>query len=714
MLCFVAFLKISGKVDTVVYLNFTLLHIAKLKEETMQITKHICPRDCYDACGMIAHVDEYGRLVKVSGDPDHDYTQGKLCCKGYSYTQYVYHPQRLMFPMIQEPRFSGNWKRISWDDALEIIARKMIELKQRYGSLLPMALLSGPGNHGVFSKSIEFLLRSTSPFTLATGNLCISAGWDAQLLDFGGVRYKNPAEMLNTKLLLLWGVNPAATAIHQMATIQKLRAHGGRVILIDILPTATSLHCDEFIRVRPGGDGALALAILRQMIIQNSVDYSFIKDHSVGWEAFSSWLLQVDPEELYKVSGVDEHKVEMIAEQIAMLKPVSFWPGSGLQRYSNGGQNMRAIDALVAASGNIHLKDGGLYFQSIDFFQLNHQIYSSAFKTKLAEPRKVGLNALAKELGACQNPPVKVLWFTSSNYLARGTDVLSMRQQISQSELTITTDHFLTPTAEASDLVLPAVTCFEAPDLVAGYWHNKIGINQQAIQPVGECRSELAIAQSLSRMLNKLEPGMGSFPEERTPEEWFQGFSSWLKANVGTSEYRELLNGALPMLPPAQEGSEELSISTLSGKYKFLTLEALKQGCPEIPMLINPLEPPAAYPYRFLVLHRAEHLNTQFSTIDWLQADNSIEVLLNPLVAERLGIKEGAAVIIYNELGEIQMYAKLDKDISSDILVTYSWQDLFKKPVNILTKVQETDLGRSLTGFPGVAYHDTFVNLSAR
>lgn len=676
----------------------------------MRTTKHICPRDCYDTCGMIAHVDEYGRLVKVSGDPDHDYTEGKLCCKGYSYTQYVYHPQRLTFPMMQEPRFSGNWKRISWDDALEIAARKMIGLKNDYGNLLPMALLRGPGNYGVFSKSMEFLLRSIGPFTLATGSLCLAAGWDAQLLDFGGVKYKNPTGMLNTKLLLLWGANPAATAIHQMATIQKFREHGGRVILIDIIPTATSLHCDEFIRVRPGGDGALALAILRQMVNNNTVDYSFIKDHSVGWESFSSWLLQADPKELLNVSGVDEHRVEMIADQIAKVKPVSFWPGSGLQRYANGGQNMRAIDALVAASGNLYSTDGGLYFQNIDFWLLNHKVFSSAFNTKLYDPRLVGLNALAKELDACQNPPVKFLWFTSSNYLARGTDILNMRKQMAEMELTITVDHFLTPTAEVSDIVLPATTCFESPDIVAGYWHNKIGLNQQAIEPVGECRSELEIAQSLSRVLNHLEPGMCSFPEERKPEEWFQSFTPWLKDNVGISNYRELLNGALPLLPPERE--KDRAEDALSEKYKFLTLEALKQGCPEIPILISPLQPPLAYPYRFLVLHQAEHLNTQFSNLEWLRENNFIEVWLNPSVALCLGIEEGDTVIIYNELGEIQMHSKINKDIPCDILVTYSWQDLFKKPVNILTKVQETDLGQKLTGFPGVAYHDTFVNLA--
>ncbi|KJR47254.1 Anaerobic dimethyl sulfoxide reductase chain A [Desulfosporosinus sp. I2] len=287
-----------------------------------------------------------------------------------------------------------------------------------------------------------------------------------------------------------------------------------------------------------------------------------------------------------------------------------------------------------------------------------------------------------------------------------------MRKQIAEMELTITVDHFLTSTAEVSDIVLPATTCFESPDIVAGYWHNKIGLNQQAIEPVGECRSELEIAQSLSRMLNHLEPGMCSFPEERKPEEWFQSFTPWLKNNVGISNYRELLNGALPLLPPVQEEGEDCHLNTLTGKYKFLTLEALKQGCPEIPILINPLQPPLAYPYRFLVLHRAEHLNTQFSNLDWLQENNLIEVWLNPSVAQRLGIEEGDTVIIYNELGEIQMHSKINQDIPGDILITYSWQDLLKKPVNILTKVQETDLGQKLTGFPGVAYHDTFVNLA--
>lgn len=676
----------------------------------MRITKHTCPRDCYDTCGMLAHVDERGRLIKVTGDPDHDYTKGKLCCKGYAYTDYVYNPRRITSPMIQSPRFSGNWQRISWADALEMIARKIVELKHHYGSFLSIGLLKGPGNYGVLAEAAEGLFSSLGSITLAAGSLCLSAGWDAQLLDFGGTKNRDPSEMAKAKLLILWGVNPAATAIHQMPFIQKVRENGGKVVLIDIVPTAMVNQVDEFIQVRPGGDGALALAILRQLMLKDQLDYDFIKERSIGWEPFHQWLLQVNCVELSTISGVGEETILALAELVAGGKPVAFWPGSGMQRYANGGQNMRAIDALAAASGNFDLPGGGIFFQNLDFWGLNHRIFWSGLDDQSSQNRLVGLNALARNLAACQNPPVKLLWITASNFLARGTDINKMREQMADMELTVTVDHFMTATAESCDLFLPATTCFESWDLVIGYWHSLIGINQQAINPVGECRSELEIARSLSKVLNTLQPGISPFHENGTDEEWLERFSPWLTQNVGIESYRDLLGGVRPM-SQARLDKEKTSVLSTE-KFQFQSTGAMAQGCPEIPILVAPIPPPTAYPYRFLVLHRAENLNTQFSYLDWINDKEQREILLSSEIAKCKGIKEGEAVIVYNEQGEIHMNVKIKYGVPNDTIIAYNWRDLYGKPVNILTKVQETDLGQALTGFSGVAYHDTFVNLA--
>lgn len=696
----------------------------------VRVTKHVCPKDCYDTCSMLAYVDDRGHLVKVAGDPDNEYTQGKLCCKGYAYPHYVYHPKRLTYPMLQWPRFSGNWKRISWEDALERIAKKIIEIKKEYGSYLPIGLLKGPGNYGVLAEATEGVFSSLGPITKASGSLCLSAGWDAQLLDFGGVHSNNPKEMSKAKLLLLWGVNPAATAIHQMPEIQNLRKAGGKVILIDIIPTATSNHVDKFIQVRPGGDGALALGLIRELVLKNRIDHTFLKEKTVGWESFRSWLLQSDSDELASVSGVTGEDLGELVQLIMYCKPLAIWPGSGLQRYANGGQNMRAIHALAAVCGSFESEGSGVFWQSIDFYGLNQKIFKSGMqliegndsrserlegkmgdqKPLCSQNRLIGLNALAQNLRGCQDPPVKMMWITSSNYLARGTDVIAMRKQMMEMDMVVTVDHFLTETAQASDIVLPATTCFEGWDVVASYWHNRMGVSQQAILPVGESRSELTIAQSLSRALNVLEPGVCSFPMEGSEENWLsERITPWLKKNLGIENYLDLLKGE--HFWSVSDQDEGKTFSTPSGKFQFIAPEAMEQGCPELPILIYPKEPPITYPFRFLVLHRAENLNSQFSNLEWMDSEASSEVWLSPTVAKIKGIENGDIVVLYNELGEVHFRAKIKPRIPEEVLICYTWQDLRGKPVNNLTKVQETDLGQALTGFPGVAYHDTFVNL---
>jgi len=676
----------------------------------MRITKHICPRNCYDTCGMLAHVNEQGKLIKVAGDPNHDNTQGKLCCKGYAYTHYVYHPCRLTYPMLQSPRFSGQWHRISWTDAFDMIGRKIIDLRDEYDSFLPIALLKGSGNHGVLAEAIEGVLSSMGSITRATGSLCLSAGWDAQLLDFGGIHSQEPRDMEKANLLILWGINPGATAIHQIPIIQKMRKNGGKVVLIDVLPTATAKFSDEFIQVRPGGDGALALALLHELVVKNLVDYTYIKEKTVGWELYCHYLLQTNIADLESISGVDSNTVSTLAEQIASGKPVAFWPGTGLQRYANGGQNMRAIDALVAASGNLDLPGGGIFFQNINFWRLNHRVFMSGLGSRLHDDRLVGVNALARNLENCGDPPVKLLWFTSSNFMARGSDLDAMKEQMTKMELTITTEHFLTSTAEVSDLVLPATTCFESPDLVIGHWHNRIGLNQQAIEPVGECRSELEIAKSLSRVLNSIRPDICPFPQSGPDEAWLEGLSPWLKEHAGIASYRDLLSGARP-LDFSKPGEGKL-YATTTGKFQFQAISAMDQGCPEIPVLVTPLHPPTSYPFRFLVLHCVENLNSQFSYLDWINRDEQSEVWVSTEVARRKGIEVDETLIVYNEQGEIRMKAKIKADVPNDTLICYTWYDLFKKPVNGLMAIQETDFGQALTNYKGVAYHDTFVNFT--
>lgn len=677
----------------------------------MKTTRHTCPRDCFDACGMIAHVNDRGRLIKVSGESQHRYTNGKLCCKGYAYTQYVYHPDRLLYPMLQTPRHSGNWKRISWDEAGEMISKKIININDKYGNYLPIAYMKGGGNYGALSEATKGLFTSLGPISIvnAAGALCLASAWDAQLLDFGGYISPEPSEMEDAKMVILWGVNPAATATHQIPIIDKVKARGGKVVLIDIYPSKTNIFVDQFVQVKPGGDGALALAILQQLIFTKEIDDHEINKYS-GWEQFYNWLIEIEPHVLNKVSGVDASVVTQLAKDITTEKRVAFWLGMGMQRYSNGGQNVRNIHALAVASGNVDGKGAGIFFPRTDHWKFNYH-FNSFSNYPFEKNRIIGVNSLAQNIANCKEPPIDMLWVTSCNPLARCTDLKALRTEMNQVDFIVTVDHFLTTTAKASDLVLPATTCFEAWDIVASYWHHWVGINQPAIEPLGECRSELQIAKILSKCLNETNPNLTAFPWEDDDETWVaREFSPLLCKQLHINSYRDLLKGPR-LLDFTVKNQTEITHNN-SGKYRFQVPEAMLQGNPELPILITPINPPKTYPYRFLLLHQLENLNSQLTNIEWLTTEQTDQqLLLSPKTAENKGIVSGQKIVIYNHIGEVHLLAKINKSLPDDIVICYSWYDLHGELVNVLTETQETDLGRMKYQYPGVAYHDTFVNI---
>jgi len=651
---------------------------------------------------MVAQVED-GRLVKVSGDHRNTYTDGKLCSKGYAYSRLVYHPQRITQPLLQNPRNSGNWQKITWDDAYNILTRNILETVARYGSTLPLALIKGSGNMGVLAAAMEGFFNSLGTTTMSGGDLCWAAARDARQLDFGTTYSKDPQEMIDAGVILLWGVNPAYNAIHQVPYLQQAREDGSAVILIDVYQTATAPLADRLIKVKPGGDGALALALAKELLERNLVDEDFLARRTTGWERFRDYLLMTKKKTLLEVCGSTEADVAWLAGLIGSKSPVAFWPGMGLQRYQNGGQNLRAIHALAAMSGSLDQQGGGVYFPHTEHWTFNHHLIRGG-RDQVENHRRLAIGRLAEGLQNAGDPPVKLVWFSRTNILEMGTDLAKLKAALTGVDLVVTADYFLTSTAKASDLVLPVTTCFEMWDAVPSYWHNWIGLNQPAIEPVGECRSELTVARELAERLNRLRPGTSSFPVSLSDEDWLaEEFNPWLNQRLGIATYQELLQG--PRMLQFEPFGET--------RYRFQAEEAMLQGCLDIPALVVPSSSPPAYPYRLLTPHRASGINSQFTELDWVADgfDREKNVIVSPGLAARKGLKNGERVILYNSRGEVSLKVQISARVSGELMVSFARLDLEGKSLNQLSGAVDTDLGAQTTGFKGTAYHENFVQI---
>jgi anaerobic selenocysteine-containing dehydrogenase len=403
----------------------------------------------------------------VEGDPQHGYTKGRLCLKGYAYPEYVYHSRRLRYPLRQYPRGSGQWQRISWDEALTAISEKILELNTRYGSNLALSYNKFSGNLGFLHQAVEGMFNSFGPHTKAIGDPCLAAGSDALVYDCGEATGPDPESMAEAELIVIWGVNPAWTAVHQLHFIEKARDRGAPVVVIDPLFTATAAKADLYLQIQPGTDGLLALAVLKILHEEGKLERTAIRDYISGWEPFEAYLMaKIDLEAAAEQIGIDAAGIRELAVLYARHHPAANWVGFGVQRHANGGQTVRAVNALTALTGNLGVKGGGLFYCYLagqNFVQSISQVAGPV------PDRLINFNHFPQEALKLQDPPLKFLWIASRNPLSQDPAVKNWEKLIAQLEMVVTVDLFMSQTAEKSDIVLPASSHFEELDLIQAF-----------------------------------------------------------------------------------------------------------------------------------------------------------------------------------------------------------------------------------------------------
>lgn len=694
--------------------------LATSENKGVQTFRNVCPRNCYDTCAQISYVED-GILKKVEGDPKSTYTNGKLCLKGYNYTRRVYSPDRIKYPMKQVPRGSGNWERITWDEAMNTIAEKVLDLKKRYGSTLPICMNKYSGNFGITHYGIEGTMSSIGYTTRAIGTPCWPAGIDSQTYDFGTIVNNDPEDMANSKYIILWGSNCAWTGIHTMQFIEKARERGAKIVVIDPILTSTASKADLYIQVKASTDGALALGMARYILDNDMVDWDYVNANSIGFAEWAEYVQKnITLDWAAENTGVPKDVIIQLAHEYASAKPASVWVGYGMQRHTNGGQNVRAIDCLGLMTGNIGKSGGGINYAQLETWGFNyHAMVMPAPEGSVGVKdangndvdRVVNMNNFAADVQALNDPPVKMLWIAARNPVSQDPDTNDIIKMFNSMELVVTVDSFFNPTVELSDIVLPATTHFEDWDVMASYWHHWVGINQRAIQPMYESKSDVEIAMELSKAMNALEPGSCTYPTSGDPEEWVaKEFNDGIHEMLGIYSYKDLIDGPRKAKISTAAWADG-KFRTPSGKIEVHSEQAAANGLPAIPTWVEEMKAPAEYPIRFLTPHPQHGIHSQFQNLDWMMAANPEPLLeLNPKLAAQHGIAQGDMVRVYNDLGEITVKAHLTETTPPDVIVSYeAWYKNSPFNVNYTVKAIPADMGKLATGMDGIAFHDNFV-----
>ena len=695
--------------------------------------RNACPRNCYDTCGMVTYVKD-GVAQFVEGAPESTFTNGGLCVKGHSYIRQQYSPDRIKYPMAQQGRGSGNWKRISWEEALTRISEKLIEINEKDGSMLGLALTKYSGNFGITNYGVEGMFSSLGYTTRMVGTPCWPAGIDAQNYDMGNMWCNDPEDMVNARYIILWGVNPAWCSVHSMKYIYGAKKRGAKVLCIDPVLTQTAAKADEYWQTKTSEDGALALGMARHILDKGLVDQDWVAKNSVGFNEFADYLRkEVTVEWAAQKSGVPADRIARVAEEFATNNPATIWIGYGMQRHVNGGASVRAIDALVAMTGNVGRIGGGARYGHLMTWGFNYHAmvqqtpkgakgylgpaakgefdFTKDKKGPSYSNRTFNINKTARELLNASDPPVRVLWVSCKNPLSQDFDRNQMVKAFKKMEMVVVVDQFFNQTVEQADIVLPVTTQFEEWTVNVSYWHYWISINEQSVKPLHEAKSNIEIAAALSKKMNELKPGSCSFPTDIDTKGWMtKEFNKGVYSLFGLNAWEDLKKGthkAKNNLLPWADGK----FATPSGKYEFKSDLCKKHGFNALPKYV---EGRKAYDkLRLLTPHTKFGIHSQFVNLDWMEDLNPQPyVYMNPKTARERNIVEGDMVTVKNKIGQVTIAASLTDNVPVDAVLMYeAW---FKNNnYNCQNLVDDTsaDMGGYKAGAPGVAIHDQFADV---
>ena len=455
----------------------------------------VCPKDCFGSCSLEVEVEK-GKVVKVRGNCNSPVNQGRICVKGKNYPNMVYGPERLLYPLQRiGKRGKGEFKRISWERALDIIYEKLKKLREQYG---PESVLyyNRFANLGVMKNCAHGFWYQFGGFTSTYGGLCDSATQEAINLTYGAVKHNRISDIENTRLIILWGSNPAYTNIHLMYYINKAVNKGAKLITIDIRENESGSKSNLYLHPRPGTDGCLALGIANQLIENNIIDDNFIDQHTFGFAKFKELVKNYPLDKVSDTTEIPLHKIKSIINYIKESPEYTLVCGMGVQRYTNAGQTVRAISLLPALTGSIGKKGCGFYFSDRQAPELNWP-FPPPKPDRIRN--SIPVAKLASELDNQVNPPIKAMWIEQANPMTSNPNINLLARAMNKLDLIVIADLFLTDTARMADIILPATSMFEYYDLITGYGHSYIQLQQKLIEPPGECKHESEIYRMLGK-----------------------------------------------------------------------------------------------------------------------------------------------------------------------------------------------------------------------
>ncbi len=611
-----------------------------------RIVRTTCPRDCYDACGVVVAVRD-GTVRHVRGDPDHHVSRGRLCRKcSIAYNGVLRDPQaRLMHPLRRSgPKGSGRYEPVSWDEALAEIAGRLGDIVAGSGAATVLnahytgtcALLGTAFPQRFFNR-----LGATE---VDPDTICNKAGYEALAYLYGTSDDGfDPETARDARCILVWGANPSASAPHQHESW--LPEAPGTVVVVDPIRTPTAAAADLHLQPFPGSDAALAFSLAHVLRRDGLVDERFIDAHVLGYEDLEPLLAPCTPRFGEQATGVPAELIERAAHAYGD-GPSLLWLGQGFQRQPRGGNAVRAAAMLPALTGNVGRPGSGWAYVTGSSSRRIDDDYLTGAHLSATPPPPVSQMDLADVLTDPMRSRALVCW--NINIAASNPRLADLRRALARDDLlTVVVDLFQTDTADVADYVLPATSFLESDDLVCSYFHHTLSAQVKATDPPGEALRNSEIFRRLARQMGYPEPELHESDRDVIDELLHRtGFG------IGWDELARAGTVRLYERPRLQFA--ELEFPTASGRIELASAAAEAAGQPRLP---EPWHDPRPVDGRLRLLSPASPwaLNTSFANDPKISRRlGPPTVTLNEHDAAERSLAAGDLVAITSETGRLE------------------------------------------------------------
>ncbi|WP_028315909.1 molybdopterin-dependent oxidoreductase [Desulfatibacillum aliphaticivorans] len=689
------------------------------QSQDVRIVRATSAFDCGGRCPLLLHVKD-NKIIRIEGDdhPDSD-RQLRTCLRCRAYRKYVHHPERLMHPQKRVgAKGEGRFERISWDEALSILSGKLKETKDKFGPESILLMTGGGYLASLHSGSMAAprLLNQFGGYTTHYGNISSEGAVWASLVQYGSVMVGHSREdMLNSKLIILWGWDPARmiSGSNTMHHLLKAKENGAKVISVEPRYTDTAAAvADKWIPIYPGTDTAMMAAMAYVMITENLQDQAFLNKYTIGFDKFKEYILGDEdgqaktPQWAEAVCGVPAETIADLAREYAAAKPAALMDCQGPARSAMGEQYCRFAATLSAMTGNVG-KPGGSACGGLMGIPIGHMFRMSAIPpgknpVEMTGPKikgtldirdrvikRIHINKLWEAIleGKAGGFPadVKMAWSMCNNYLNQIGNANKGDKALKKLPFFAVNEIFMTAQARYADLLLPVTTAAERSDLTyawpSGPYYTFVN---RAIEPLGECKSDLEICEMLSDYLGVKDYRLGAKEEDilkhmvdQNPvtSKYVTDFDKFKNDGIHRIELKEPYIAFRKQI----EDPENNPFDTPSGKieiYSQRVADINSPKCPPVPKYIPTFEDRndplfEKYPLQLLTPHPRNRVHSEMYKVEWLREAEPHVLWIHPSDAEARGVSNGDDIQAFNDRGRVAVQAFVTQRIKPGVVCMF-------------------------------------------